>query len=306
MIKYLHRKQIDSKRWDEVIANSPAETIYAYTWYLDAAAGQWSALIADDYQYVMPIIWRKRYGIRYAYHPGFVQQLGVFGKELADPLIIRMFLEKLPSRLKYGNLRFNTSNLVGEEDRFEVNDRVNYELKLDRDYSSLLGSYTTNTVRNLKKAMDLHHEISEDISIDELLGLKVDTNISDSSREYLTWMKKLFNTILDHDAGRIIGIRKKGILQAAACFVFSRSRAIYLLSASSEDGKESRAMFSIVDYFIKKYAGSGLILDFEGSNIPSIARFFGGFGAAPKIYQAVDFARFPLTLIKNLMDGGND
>ena len=84
----------------------------------------------------------------------------------------------------------------------------------------------------------------------------------------------------------------------AAFFAFSKTRAIYLLSASSQKGKEQRGMFRIVDTFIRDYAASGLILDFEGSNIPSVARFFSGFGAQPEIYQGVSFSRIPATLTR--------
>ena len=55
-------------------------------------------------------------------------------------------------------------------------------------------------------------------------------------------------------------------------------------------------MFKIVDAFIREHAGSELILDFEGSNIPTVARFFAGFGARPEIYQGVSFDRLPLFL----------
>ena len=57
-------------------------------------------------------------------------------------------------------------------------------------------------------------------------------------------------------------------------------------------------MFRIIDTFIKDHADSGRILDFEGSNIPSVARFFGGFGAQAEIYQSVSFNRLPSTLTR--------
>ena len=57
-------------------------------------------------------------------------------------------------------------------------------------------------------------------------------------------------------------------------------------------------MFRILDAFIRDHAASGLALDFEGSNIPSVARFFGGFGAKADIYQGVSFSRLPAPLSK--------
>ncbi len=42
------------------------------------AAGQWDALVLDDYQAVMPLTWRSKFGIRYLYQPAFTQQTGIF------------------------------------------------------------------------------------------------------------------------------------------------------------------------------------------------------------------------------------
>jgi len=303
MIQFLQREQLDTRRWDDVIANSPAETIYPYSWYLDTAAGRWSAFVMEDYRFVMPVIWGRKFGIKYAFHPAFVQQLGVFSKEFTDPVVIRQFLQAVRSGFMFGNLQFNCQNLVGHEPGFEVNDRVNYELHLDRDYESLVKEYSENARRNLKKAMDHHPEIREDIAIDDLIRLKKETSISNRSNAYLTWMRNLFTLLLDQGRGRVAGVRRDGRLIAGVFFAFSRKRAIYLLSASDETGMDTRAMFAIVDHFIRQHAGSGIILDFEGSNIPSIARFFAGFGAKPATYQAVGFDRLP-GVIRKLRKNG--
>ena len=91
------------------------------------------------------------------------------------------------------------------------------------------------------------------------------------------------------DRMKIYGVREGAHLMAAAAFAFSEQRGIFLLSVSSEAGKEHRAMFMVVDRFIRIYAGKLAKLDFEGSNIPSIARFFRGFGARPQVYQRITF-----------------
>jgi len=303
VIQLIHRKDIDTERWDDVISNSAGETLYAYAWYLDEAAEKWSALVMEDYRFVMPLIWRKKFGIKYAYHPNFVQQLGLFSKEFIDPVIIKMFLRQLPEKFKYGNLRFNTNNIIGEEHHFMVNDRVNYELLLDRDYDTIYNDFSTNSKRNLKKALDLAPELIEDVTIDDIIFLKREIDDTKRGDDYFGWMKKLFSSVKEHGKVQVIGVKQEGKLVAAALFAFSRKRAIYLLSVSNSEGKESRAMFAILNRFIELHAGSKIILDFEGSNIPSIARFFNGFGAKPRVYQAVDFARFPISMRKMKGDG---
>jgi hypothetical protein len=121
--------------------------------------------------------------------------------------------------------------------------------------------------------------------------------IQRSEKDYAR-LQKLFETLIARGAGTIYAMRTGREVIAAAFFAHSRTRTIYLVSASGRTGKEHRSMFRMVDAFIREYAGSGKILDFEGSNIPSVARFFGGFGAHPEIYQGINFSRLPATLNK--------
>ena len=87
-IVYLNRGAIDTEKWDQVISESPAETLYPYSWYLDLVSSNWSALVEDDYRFIMPVVWKKKAGLKYVYQPFYTQQLGVFSREYVDPMII--------------------------------------------------------------------------------------------------------------------------------------------------------------------------------------------------------------------------
>ncbi len=296
-VEYLHRKEIDAGKWDELISRSPAETLYPYSWYLDASAENWSALVMDDYRFVMPLVWKKKYGIRYLYQPVFCQQLGVFSKEYVDPLIIRQFIEKILKKFRFGVVHFNMKNLVGEERSFEVTDRSNYILSLDGSYEALQASYSVNARRNLKRSQESGTSLEKDVDLDEMIRFKRECDLVKKDDAAYSRMKSQFKSIADNSKGVVYGVHDGGKLLAAAFLAFSKTRIIYLQSVSSTEGKEQRAMFRIVDEVIRDYSGSALKLDFEGSNIPSIARFFGGFGARPEIYQALSFNRLPAPLI---------
>jgi hypothetical protein len=232
------------------------------------------------------------------YQPFYTQQLGVFSKEYVDPTLIRELLKRLYGKFRFGNLNFNTRNLVSEENILSVYDKSNYVLGLDKTYQELHALFSTNAKRNIKRAGNHQGEVGTDTSCEELLAFKREHDLIKRSEKEYQWLLNLLQTIQGKDAGKTYAIRDSGKLIAAAFFAFSRTRGIYLVSASSEQGKEQRSMFKIVDYFIREHAGSGLILDFEGSNIPSVARFFAGFGARPEIYQGVNFDRLPVFLNK--------
>src|ERR1700692_3437990 len=78
MIHYLKHNAIDKRRWDEAIDRAFNGMIYAKSWYLDIVSPQWDALVSDDYRAVMPLTWRRKFGVYYLYQPFFTQQLGVF------------------------------------------------------------------------------------------------------------------------------------------------------------------------------------------------------------------------------------
>ena len=303
MIEFVNRKDIDSDRWDEVIAHSPAETLYPYSWYLDAVSANWSALIMNDYQYIMPLVWKKKYGIKFLYQPFYCQQLGVFSRKYVDPATVAQFVSRLTKSYRFGTLSLNTLNLIGDHKRLEVYDRTNYVLPLQREYDTLYASFSTNVKRNLKRARDRTGEVENEISPDELILFKKENDVIKRPEEAYLRLKDLIGSVIKNSRGIAYGLRDGDRLSAAAFFGFSRTRAIYLLSSSSEQGKENRAMFKIVNDFIRSYATFDLVLDFEGSNIPSVARFFSGFGARPEIYQGISFTRLPL-LISKLRDHG--
>jgi len=295
-IRYLDREEVDTERWDKLIANSRAESLYPYSWYLDAACDRWSALVMDHYRFVMPFAWRKKFGIRYLYQPVYCQQLGVHGSETAEPFITGQFLDRLTSHFRAGVYHFNAGNMVGERERMLVEDKSNHVLALQKPYNELSEAFSDNARRNLKKASAIR-TVEKRVSLEDLLKCKMDNDPVPKPSGHYRKLELQLGAILNKGQGQVYGIRGDKGLDAAAFIAFSRTRLLYLLSVSSESGKERRAMFRIVDQLIRDHAGSGKILDFEGSSIPSIARFFSGFGASPETYQEVRYNRLPLKFV---------
>lgn len=303
MIKYTGRRNIDEEQWNRVIASSAYETIYPYTWYLDACADHWGAFVMPGYECVMPVAFRKKIGIRYTYQPLYCQQLGVYSAKGIDVEITRMFLHALQKKFRMGDYALNEGNLIGEEPGFEVTDNMNYILPLDTDYNVIKQNYSENCRRNLKRAGQHHLRFDDDITIDEIISLKKHASGAAITPANYAYMNNLMLSLKSLGRIRILGARDGNHLVAAAVFAFSEQRGVFLLSASSEAGKEHRAMFMVVDQFIQMYAGKVPKLDFEGSNIPSVARFFRGFGAKPQEYQRIAIQHSVYKMVKILRGG---
>jgi hypothetical protein len=158
----------------------------------------------------------------------------------------------------------------------------------------LSSQYNENTIRNLKKARENDLVIQYELKVKDLIEMKRRNNINKLQDSQLKTLSRLIQSALEKGRGTLIGIMSaRGGLCAAAFFLIDHGRAVYLVSVANEEGKDNRAMFLLVDHFIKRNAGTKLLLDFEGSMVPGVARFFAGFGASPEIYYTLKISRLP-------------
>jgi hypothetical protein len=298
-ITYLKHNQIDKAKWDECINHSPNRIVYAQSWYLDVVSKGWEALVAADYETVMPLTHGNKYGITYLFQPFFTQQLGVFSRKEANQNLVDMFLNSIPAKFKFIDIALNKGNncQLGE---FQTKNNVNYELKLDKSYSEIAKGYSSNTKRNINKAAQNKLSVILDVSTAKLIQLfrnnlgKGIKNIKDGHYQLL---KQIMDRSLLELNGEIYGVNSNdGKLCAGAFFLKSYDSFIFLFSATNDESKENGAMFLIIDQFIRKHADEKIILDFEGSNIKSLARFYKSFGADEFNYLRIKKNNLPRLL----------
>ncbi len=147
MIKYITNNEIDYEKWDNCILNSVNGIAYAYSWYLDIVHEGWAALVEEDYERVMPLPLKTKYGISYLFQPFFTQQLGVFSVSNLNSDIVSNFISSIPSHVKVIDLNFNHFNVIGSG-KYEIIENTNYLLDLISDYSKLASSYSKKPKRN--------------------------------------------------------------------------------------------------------------------------------------------------------------
>ncbi len=294
-ITLLNREDIDTIKWDSNIDLAHNGLIYAYSWYLDITANKkWKALVSDDYEFIMPIAVKKKFGFTYVYQAFFTQQSGVFSKNKIVPEIINSFKTKLENQYKYINTNFNFANSFLPKKEF--NERANYILNLSGEYITLRKAFSKNHVRNINKSYKNELSISSKLSVNEIIQFKkqnLKINIPEQNFESL---QLILEYCLKTEALIIYGVHFKEKLIALSVFSFSHNRYYNLISASNDTGFDKKASFFLFNEFIKDHAKQNLILDFEGSMIPGIARFFEGWGADNRPYYNLKLNRLPLFL----------
>lgn len=280
-IRYIYHKDLDKKQWDSCIENSQNETIYAYSDWLDRVADHWDALVMDGYSAVMPLIHKKKYGLKYIYQPFFTQQSGVFSKHDIDADLLQKFIKAIPRKFIRVRMNLNRSctfNLKG------VTLQPNYVMDLSKPYLELFKLFAVNTKRNILKAEANQPVLSFNILPVDFVAFKKENAklpISDKTWLYLTKLLEFYDS---RGKLKIFGATENDRLTSAICFLFSKKRVYYLVSANNQRGMETAASFFLVNSFIQQMAGSPIILDFEGSKIEGVARFFKGWGAVNEPY----------------------
>ncbi|MBU0764664.1 MAG: hypothetical protein KJ607_07510 [Bacteroidetes bacterium] len=288
-IKYLKYDSIDLSKWNSCISRSFNGIAYAYSWFLDAVADRWDALVGGDYEVVMPLTPGRKLGIDYILQPIFCQQLGVFSTVLLTPEITDLFIGEIPSHYKIVRINLNSFNKTDTK-KIVKKTNITYELDLIGTYKQLSANYSTNTKRNIRQAAGGNISISETISPNSLLYLYRET-VGRKLRlreEYYDRMRRIISFAIRNRIGSLYGAyTPQNTLCAAAFFLETHNKSIYIFSCSDREGFEKRAMFLIVDEYIRKNAEKSLTLDFEGSMIGGLARFYGGFGATPCQYLQI-------------------
>jgi len=284
LIRYLQHIEIEREKWDRCIAGAVFESLYPYSWYLDLVSPGWEGLVKGDYESVMPLTRSKKYGFHLLLQPILAQQLGVFSENPPGEDELQEFLLAIPSCFRYVDICMNIHNsrLPG---RFSRRERVNYELDLKSP-----ANYNSNTKRNIQKGRVHAFEFRE-ISVDHYLELKY------SQEDRITvkrpYLERLFGGLEKLDRAGAFGLFLERNLHAAAVLGFAETRVIYMNGSSSKEGKETRAMFVLMDHLIQWSRDKFPVFDFEGSNLPGVARFFEGFGAAKTMYARIVRAKLP-------------
>ena len=294
-IRRIKNEQIDRKKWDDCLAFSGNSLVYAQSWYLDLVSPDWDALIFGNYEYIMPLPITRKLGIQFLLQPIFAQQHGIFPE--ADAEIQNQFLSFIRDNFRYVAIHLNAAHSRPFPDGFAIEERQNFILNLEADYEVLKTKYSKHTKRQIKKAESEKVFVIQGIPVNDYLDLKNAANDNQLQQKPMQTLKQLI--AFGNTSGKGVvyaAYSRDNSLCAAAFFLHSGNRVVYLNAVSSSEGKNTNAMHLIVDRFIQEHAGTKITLDFEGSGIPGIARFYKGFGAEPEIYYSLKSNRLPVPL----------
>ncbi|MBP6731998.1 MAG: hypothetical protein KA149_08065 [Chitinophagales bacterium] len=296
-LKLLKRKEVDEQKWNALINASANSLPYALSWYLDAVAENWYALVWNDYEAAMPLVWLTKAGFKCLYQPYYCQQLGIFSKKPAASDLQQQFLNQA-KKFAYVNINLNPVSQIVEGD-FKLKQKRNLLLNLNQAYPALKKNYTENHRRNIAKAEKNALQFTGAVELKPFQKFYTG-NINPQKENFKPQHEKIFKRLsailINNGAGQVFGVtNSEGELTAAVLLITHGHRLIAIINTSSAEGKRNGASHFLFDRLIHKFSGQPFIFDFEGSSIASIARFYEGFGAFEEV-----FFNYHTTVLKQL------
>jgi hypothetical protein len=288
-----------------VVKDSINESPLVYSEVLNIISPLWEGVVVGDYEAVMPLPVQERLGYKLIQMPGDVQNFGLFSpvKELLD-IDFDMFLAK-----EFNKFRFISYSFVFENSYFEesnkIKKRTTYFIDLEKSYEDIYNNYTKSHRKNLRRFSRNDLTIFESNDPSHLFKIRQSMG-NEISQMRMPWddekrWEKLIDFATTKNTGKIVYAKHKDSVVSGGFYLIGSKRDVLLLLGSSSTGKENKASFGVIDYYLKTRCEQKKILDFCGSDIAGIASFFEGFGANKTNYIQYKRNRLPY-LIKGIKE----
>jgi hypothetical protein len=297
VIRYLDSPEIDAVKWNQCVNSGVLgipQLCYAQFEYLNAICeNQWGALVVYDsnlsaYQNVMPLPYRKKWGcLYYIYQPYFCQQLGVFGKHTdyrEDD-----FIGEIPKRLL--RLHMNVHGGIGIPKKSSK--RTNYILPPPHIPEE---TFNKDALKNLRK---LHKQSIDYVKTTEyqlILTVYDEAWGETSGFEWFNDYSAFFNALKNTHPDRIYAVlvRESVTKETLGGAIFLHSgientkshRLHYVCGGAVGKGRDWGVVHGIIEHVCIAFPQS--IIDFEGSNIESVANFYRKFGPVDEPYYSIN------------------
>jgi hypothetical protein len=295
-IQYLKRHEINTVKWDNCVDTAVNGLVYGYSYYLDALCSNWDGLVLDDYAAVMPLPWRKKWGIRYVYHAPFLQRLGIYGNNITADAV-NVFYNIAIREFPYINF---TVSPPAPATSSRLKQRTNFFIDLNKPYAQIAAAYTEECRANITKAKKRGCTFTDNLPPEFIIKLYHEAYGHLQVRNSTETFERMLRLLADASRGgsvRLCGVTDASgnVVFGAAIFLDAR-RLYYVLGAPTETGRQKRATYFFIDHLLKSYAGQHLLFDFEGSDLPNVATFYQKFAPETERYFQITINRLPAPL----------
>ncbi|MEO7265537.1 MAG: GNAT family N-acetyltransferase [Ferruginibacter sp.] len=295
-IKYVSYHDLDKQKWDDCIASSVNGLIYAKSFFLDAVAAQWDAVILNDYEAVMPVCCKQKWGIKYLYQPAFIQQGGIYFKMNLAQDIPFLFFITLHKHFAFAEINLNYANPAVTLPGFTFRGRNNYIIDLKRSYDIISSAYSKNAAQELRRLKKFNLKYIDSADTDEAIEMYrqlYGQEMSYSKSDYEHFKTVCKNVAIENKVFVRQVRDEENELLALVLLLKDEHRMYNIISCILPEGKKYSANYFLYDELVKEFSGQSLLLDFEGSDVEGIKYFYEKFTQVNQSYLFMKYNRLP-------------
>ena len=186
-----------------------------------------------------------------------------------------------------------------KESGFEVDVRYTYRLDLMPEEEDLFAAFSTERRKNVKDAQKKNFTIQHDYDCEKVIE-RIKETLENSGLKYD------YNTlrrIVEADISFTVATLKDDEVLASAVIVYDKSVAYYIAGGADKSKSASGAAAQVLWEAIKRSKAMGVShFDFCGSSVPSIEKFFRGFGGELTPYFRIRKNTAILDFLKSTKD----
>ena len=291
-MKFISSKDLNKQKWNELVSKNDGK-IFSYSYYFDSNSKNWGAFVNEDYSKGLAVAYNKIFGVKIIYPPIFGKYFEFFGLNSTE--ISELFL-KIQSTFKIAtfhtieNIEADFKKFKLQEKKFQIRDSSG---KLNTLSKRMIRKAETNGIVILETP---YEEILPIINAELIFKLK---NIENGVYEKL---EKLLHVLSEKKMLISKGIYENEKLVGGLCFCETKTEILYLTGVSEESARTNGGMYLCMNSLIEHSISENKIIDFGGSDIENIRRFYLSLGGIDVNYFSIswDFSPFWFKAIRKL------
>ena len=289
----IRAEQWSKEEWNNRIEELNYFGLYCRYEYLQHFCDDWICISNHNRTLLLPVPIRKKMGITYVYTPSFFPQTSIIGKYNEDD--IASLTNKLLSIVHFGDLFLQGMLLSNKKIRQTL--KTNFTLDTSNWKNKIIDHHRRALEKANKQDFNIQEQVEAHVIIDlfkEVYTEKMPHVTDNDYNRLLQWCEQQTNTIQTYC------VYLHGEIHAAAILFCHRNTVYNIINVVTEAGKVSRANYSLYGYILDRCHIQQLNLDWEGSDIPGIARFYEGWGSEKHNYYHyhINALPFPLNYFK--------
>lgn len=298
-IRLIPRNEISVEKW-QLLEQDAEYPIFSSIWYLDAVSPEWQAFVLNDYELVLPILFKKKFGIKYALHPLLVRSFEILGESNAKK---SQFLKMILSQFDFYSINLkdiSDSNL----NQVYIENRSFQFLSFEENLVKTISNFSENTRRKIKQFENSNakiEEISDSNQLSELFRQEKGSQFGNFNRDTYLKLDNLVELSRKLKIGYLFATKTENEILSLGFFILYNKHLLYVKGVVTENGKKIGAMQAIFNFVISKFHDQAKGLDFGGSNEVGLANFNKRFGAEDRNYVVLknNKTKFPFRKLIN-------